>query len=346
LPYPSQVTKRFLFFERDHGAVVMAAPLGGRGAPHRPVLLRESIELLAAERGGWFIDCTLGLGGHAEAILEASATSRVIGLDRDAQAIGLAEERLARFGDRFQAVHADFRDLAAVVAKAQAENVSGILADLGASSLQLDSPERGFSFRHDAPLDMRMNAGSDEETVAQMLARLPQEEIARLIFEYGEERKSRRIAAFIVASRERGAPVATTMQLAELVIRAIGRRPGERIHPATRTFQALRIAVNRELAGLDQFVETAIDLLPPDGRFVAISFHSLEDRVIKRMLRLLSGRCECPPHVPVCSCGTRRAVEILTRRPVVPSEAETAENPRARSAKLRACRKLAPLIVS
>jgi 16S rRNA (cytosine1402-N4)-methyltransferase len=324
----------------------MAAPLGGRGAPHRPVLLRETIDLLAAERGGLFVDCTLGLGGHAEAILEASAEARVIGIDRDAQAIGLAEERLSRFGERFQAVHADFRDIAGVVAKARAEDVRGILADLGASSLQLDSPARGFSFRHDAPLDMRMNAGSDEETVAQMLARLPQEEIARLIFEYGEERRSRRIAALIVASRERGEPVATTGQLAEIVIRAVGRRPGERIHPATRTFQALRIAVNRELDGLDKFVETAIDLLPADGRFVAISFHSLEDRIIKRMLRLLSGRCECPPRVPQCSCGTRRAVEILTRRPVVPSEAETDENPRARSAKLRACRKLAPLIVS
>ena len=309
------------------------------------MLLRESIELLTAERGGWFIDCTLGLGGHAEAILEASPDSQVIGLDRDTQAINLAKERLSRFGKRFQTVHADFREIAGVVAKASVVSISGILADLGASSLQLDSPERGFSFRHDAPLDMRMNAGSDEETAAQMLARLPQEEIARLIFEYGEERKSRRIAAFIVASRERGEPVNTTAQLAEIVIRAIGRRPGDRIHPATRTFQALRIAVNRELEGLDQFVATAIDLLPPDGRFVAISFHSLEDRIIKRMLRLLSGRCECPPRVPVCSCGTRRAVEILTRRPVVPSESETAENPRARSAKLRACRKLAPLIV-
>jgi len=309
------------------------------------VLLRESIDLLAAERGGWFIDCTLGLGGHAEAILEASPDSRVVGIDRDTEAIDLAKERLARFGKRFQAVHADFREIAGVVAKASVDSISGILADLGASSLQLDSPERGFSFRHDAPLDMRMNAGSDEETAAEMLARLPQEEIARLIFEYGEERKSRRIAAFIVASRERGEPVNTTAQLAEIVIRAIGRRPGDRIHPATRTFQALRIAVNRELEGLDQFVATAIDLLPPDGRFVAISFHSLEDRIIKRMLRLLSGRCECPPRVPVCSCGTRRAVEILTRRPVVASESETAENPRARSAKLRACRKLAPLIV-
>ena len=321
----------------------MAAPLGGRGAPHRPVLLRETIELLAAECGGLFIDCTLGPGGHSEAILEASDTARVIGIDRDREALELAAKRLASFGARFRAVHADFRDLTGVVAKARVKNVNGVLADLGASSLQLDSPERGFSFRHDAPLDMRMNAGSDEETGAQLLARLAQEEIARLIFEYGEERRSRRIAALIVASRERGEAVTTTKQLADLVIKAIGRRPGDRLHPATRTFQALRIAVNKELDGLDQFVESAIDLLQTDGRLVAISFHSLEDRLIKRTLRRLSGRCECPPRVPRCSCGARRAVEILTRRPVVASEAEIAENPRARSAKLRACRKLAPI---
>ncbi|MEP6706581.1 MAG: 16S rRNA (cytosine(1402)-N(4))-methyltransferase RsmH [Pyrinomonadaceae bacterium] len=318
----------------------MAAPLGGRGAPHRPVLLRETIELLAVERGGWFIDCTLGLGGHSEAILEASDTARVIGIDRDREALGFAEKRLAHFGIRFRAVHADFREIDTVVAKTGAKKVCGVMADLGASSLQLDSPDRGFSFRHDAPLDMRMNAGSEEETAAELLGRLPQEEIARLIFEYGEERRSRRIASFIVTSRERGDPVATTKQLADTVVRAIGRRPGGRIHPATRTFQALRIAVNRELEGLDQFAESAIDLLQPDGRFLAISFHSLEDRIIKRTLRKLSGRCECPPRIPQCSCGARRAVEILTPRPVVPSETETAENPRARSAKLRACRKL------
>jgi 16S rRNA (cytosine1402-N4)-methyltransferase len=318
----------------------MAAPLGGRGAPHRPVLLRETIDFLAADRGGLFIDCTLGLGGHTEAILEAAETARVIGIDRDREAIAFAVERLARFGSRFQAVHANFRELAAVLENAGYASADGILVDLGASSLQLDSESRGFSFRFDAPLDMRMNAGSDEETAAELLAQLPQEEIARLIFEYGEERRSRRIAKFIVASRERGEAINTTGDLAEIVIRAIGRRPGDRIHPATRTFQALRIAVNRELEGLDQFATTAIDLLQPEGRFVAISFHSLEDRIIKQTLRRLSGRCECPPRMPQCSCGARRTVEILTRRPVVPGEIEIAENPRARSAKLRACRKL------
>jgi len=318
----------------------MAAPLGGRGAPHRPVLLRESIEFLAVERGGLFVDCTLGLGGHSEAILEASDTVRVIGIDRDLEAIEFAAERLARFGSRFQAAHANFRELPAVLANAGVQSADGVFVDLGASSLQLDSPERGFSFRHPAPLDMRMNAGGEEETAAELLAHLSQEEIAGLIFEYGEERRSRRIAKFIVDARERGEPIATTNDLAEVVIRAIGRRPGDRIHPATRTFQALRIAVNRELEGLDQFAETAIDLLQPEGRFVAISFHSLEDRIIKQTLRRLSGRCECPPRLPRCSCGARRAVEILTRRPVVPDEIEVAENPRSRSAKLRACRKL------
>lgn len=318
----------------------MAAPLGGRGAPHRPVLLREAIDFLAADRGGLFIDCTLGLGGHSEAILEAAETARVIGIDRDREAIAFAVERLARFGSRFRAVHANFRELTAVLENVGSASANGILVDLGASSLQLDSESRGFSFRFDAPLDMRMNAGSDEETAAELLAQLPQEEIARLIFEYGEERRSRRIAKFIVASRERGEAINTTGDLAEIVIRAIGRRPGDRIHPATRTFQALRIAVNRELEGLGQFAETAIDLLQPEGRFVAISFHSLEDRIIKQTLRRLSGRCECPPRMPQCSCGARRTVEILTRRPVVPVEIEIAENPRARSAKLRACRKL------
>ncbi|HYY57625.1 MAG TPA: 16S rRNA (cytosine(1402)-N(4))-methyltransferase RsmH [Pyrinomonadaceae bacterium] len=320
----------------------MAAPLGGMGAPHRPVLLPETIELLGPARGGLFVDGTLGLGGHAQAILEASADARVLGIDRDGEALALAAERLAPFGSRFRAVHADFRDIARVVEEAGAKVVSGVLVDLGVSSLQFDAGHRGFSFRHDAPLDMRMDAEGDEETAAELLARLPEEEIARLIFEYGEERRSRRIARWIVERRERGEPIKTTGELAELVARAVGRSRTDHIHPATRTFQALRIAVNRELEGLDEFVETAIDLLQAEGRFAAISFHSLEDRIIKRALRRLSGQCQCPPRVPVCSCGARRAVEILTRRPIVPGQPERDENPRARSAKLRAGRKLGP----
>jgi 16S rRNA (cytosine1402-N4)-methyltransferase len=317
----------------------MLAPLGGKGAPHRPVLLRETIELLAPGRGGLFVDCTVGLGGHSEAILDAGDT-RVIGIDRDPDALRLARNRLARFGSRFRAVHGDFRDLASVLAKASAGHVRGILADLGVSSLQLESPSRGFSFRHKGPLDMRMDAAGYEQTAADLLARLPEAEIARIIFEYGEERRSRRLARMIVEKRERGEPVHTTTELADLVLKAIGRRRTGGIHPATRTFQALRIAVNRELEGLDAWLEEAIELLQTEGRLVAISFHSLEDRIIKRGLRRLSGHCACPPGIPKCVCGARRAVEILTRRPISPSRRELSENPRARSAKLRACQKL------
>lgn len=318
----------------------MAAFMGGMGAPHRPVLLRETIELLGAARGGLFVDGTLGLGGHSDAILEAAPDSRVIGIDRDREALTLAKERLSRFGPRFRAFHANFREIERVMREAGETGASGVLVDLGVSSLQFDTAQRGFSFRQDAPLDMRMDAGSDEETAAELLARLPEEEIARIIFEYGEERRSRRIARWIVERRERGTPVRTTKELADLVARAVGAKRTDKIHPATRTFQALRIAVNRELDGLGEFVETAVDLLETDGRFAAISFHSLEDRVIKQSLRRLSGQCQCGPRVPICSCGARRAVEILTRRPIVPDETEVIENSRARSAKLRACRKL------
>ncbi|HLN98567.1 MAG TPA: 16S rRNA (cytosine(1402)-N(4))-methyltransferase RsmH [Pyrinomonadaceae bacterium] len=320
----------------------MAAPLGGRGAPHRPVLLRETIQFLALERGGLFVDCTVGLGGHSEAILETSSNTRVIGIDRDPAALSFASERLARFGPRFRTAHADFRELDRILKDLDETEAAGVLADLGVSSLQFDSPTRGFSFRFDAPLDMRMNPEGDEETAADLLLRLSEAEIAAIIFEYGEERNSRRIAKWIVESRERGEPITTTRELADLVARAAGRRKRWQIHPATRTFQALRIAVNRELEELGRFVATAIDLLQPDGRFVVISFHSLEDRIMKQELRRLSGYCQCAlrSRSDICRCGARRVVEILTKRPVVPVDSEIEQNPRSRSAKLRACRKL------
>jgi len=318
----------------------MAETGGGPVAPHRPVLLTEVVALLAPERGGLFVDATLGLGGHSEALLEASPDVRVLGLDRDREALRLATQRLARFGARFRAAHANFKDIARVMSEAGERDAAGLLADLGVSSLQLDTAERGFSFRHDAPLDMRMDAGGQEETAAELLARLPEEEIARVIYEYGEERRSRRIARWIVERRERGAPIEKTSELAELVARAVGHKRGERIHPATRTFQALRIAVNRELEGLGEFLDRAVDLLQPAGRLAVISFHSLEDRVVKRALQRLAGKCECDPRFPTCTCGARRAVELLTRRPVVPTPEEAESNPRARSAKLRACQKL------
>ncbi len=318
----------------------MVASLGGREAPHRPVLLRKTLEFLDVARGGLFVDGTLGLGGHSEAILEASPDTRVIGIELDSKSRQLAIERLARYGNRFRAVHANFREIARVLLEAGESEPNGVLVDLGVSSLQLDSPERGFSFRFDAPLDMRLDAEADADTAADLLQELSEEEIAAIIFRYGEERRSRRIARRIVARREAGTPVTTTRDLADLVAKSVGYDKSQRIHPATRTFQALRIAVNHELEGLDRFVETAVDLLRPDGRFVAISFHSLEDRIIKLELRRLSGSCQCPARLPVCSCGARRAVEILTRRPVTADEDEIRENPRARSAKLRACRKL------
>ena len=324
----------------------MAAPLGGRGAPHRPVLLRETTQLLAPERGGLFVDCTVGLGGHSESILEAAPETRVVGIDRDTSALSSASESLARFHGRFRAVHGDFRELDRILRDLDETEPAGILADLGVSSLQFDSPTRGFSFRFDAPLDMRMDTESNEESAADLLLRLSEEEIADIIFNYGEERNSRRIAKWIVESREQGKPITTTKELADLVARAAGKRKNWQIHPATRTFQALRIAVNRELENLGQFVSTAIDLLQVDGRFAVISFHSLEDRIMKHELRRLSGYCQCDARSrsTFCTCGAKRLVEILTKRPIVPDEFEIDANPRSRSAKLRACRKLAPEI--
>src|SRR4030095_10619623 len=271
----------------------MAALLGGRSAPHRPVLLRETMQFLAPERGGLFVDCTVGLGGHSQAMLGAATETRAIGIARDAAALGSARDRLADFGERFRAVHADFRELERILSELEEAQPAGILADLGVSSLQFDSPTRGFSFRFDAPLDMRMNPEGDEESAADLLLRVPEEELAAIIFEYGEERNSRRIAKWIVESREQGKPITTTKELADLVARAAGKRKNWQIHPATRTFQALRIAVNRELENLGRFVATVVGLLQPDERLVVISFHSLEDRIMKQELRRLSGYCQC-----------------------------------------------------
>lgn len=317
----------------------MAALLGGIGAPHRPVLLDETLNFLAPERGGLFVDCTVGLGGHTEAILNASSDTRVLGIDRDPAALDYSRQRLASFAQRFKSVHANFHDVTNILHEANETQIAGVLADLGVSSLQFDTPERGFSFRFDAPLDMRMDTTSGL-TAAELLAELPEVEIARIIFEFGEERHSRRIARRIVARREQGNPIQTTKELADVVLQSMGGGKWKQVHPATKTFQALRIAVNKELEGLTEFTQASIDLLEPEGRFVVISFHSLEDRIIKQELRRLSGHCQCPPRLPVCACGSRKAVEVLTRRPVTASEEEVNENPRARSAKLRACRKL------
>lgn len=307
---------------------------------HQPVLAVETLRLLNPQKGEVFIDATLGLGGHSELILKAADDVRLIGIDRDAEAIVYARERLSSDGERVKIFQANFSEIKRIAAEAEVEQVDGILADLGVSSLQFDSAKRGFSFRFDAPLDMRMNGDSDEETAAELLENLSEEEIANVIYKYGEERFSRRIARRIVERRERGEPVTTTAELARLVEKSVRRKPQDKIHPATKTFQALRIAVNGELDVLETFLRDAIDLLKPDGRLAVITFHSLEDRIVKQTLQKLSGKCFCPPRLPICFCGAEKKIEILTRKPLIASDAETQSNPRSRSAKLRACLKL------
>jgi 16S rRNA (cytosine1402-N4)-methyltransferase len=307
---------------------------------HRSVLLAEVIELIGANRGGLFVDTTLGLGGHAEAILDSSPVNKVIAIDQDEQAMDLAKPRLEKFGGRITFVHANFASIKDVLQSMGHDKVDGILADLGVSSLQLDSEERGFSFRFDAPLDMRMDQSSDDPTAADLLKTLSEWEIADIIYRFGEERHSRRIAKRIVEKREAGSPVTTTTELAELVERSVRRSRRDKIHPATRTFQALRIAVNRETEILEQFLIDAIESLNPDGRVAIITFHSLEDRIVKQVFNKMSGKCSCPPRLPQCVCGATKSVEILTRKPVIAGEAEIEVNPRSRSAKLRVAKKV------
>ena len=291
---------------------------------HVPVMTAEALQFLRPERGGIFVDCTVGLGGHARALMEAGA-SRLIGLDRDRDALALARETLAPWSDRVELVHADYRSLADVLDRRNVDLVDGALADLGVSSLQFDAPGRGFSFQRDEPLDMRMDR-SEGDTAADLVARATEHELADAIFMYGEERFSRRVARAIVEARAL-APVETTGRLAAIVRRAIPRRGPMRIDPATRTFQALRIWVNRELVGLDRFVEVAARRLRDAARLVVITFHSLEDRVVKHTLRALDR-------------GGDARLQVLTKKPVSPGDAEVARNPRARSAKLRAAERV------
>ncbi|MEP7075533.1 MAG: 16S rRNA (cytosine(1402)-N(4))-methyltransferase RsmH [Acidobacteriota bacterium] len=307
---------------------------------HTPVLLEETIRLLEPEEGGLFVDTTLGLGGHSEAILKASDETELIAIDQDAAAIAKAGTRLAPFGSRARLVHANFSEIRSVVQGMTKEQPQGILADLGVSSLQFDSDSRGFSFRFDAPLDMRMDQGGGRETAADILATRSGEEIANIIYQFGEERHSRRIARRIVEAREQGEPVKTTGELVRLIERSVRRSPRDKIHPATRTFQALRIAVNNELEIIEGFLLDSVEILKTEGILAVITFHSLEDRIVKQVFQRLAGKCSCPPRIPQCICGAAKRVEILTRKPVIPGEGEISANPRARSAKLRACKKL------
>ena len=303
-----------------------------------PVLLAESLEGLGAGRGGLFVDATVGLGGHSEALLEASPGVRLVGIDRDPAALERAARRLERFGDRVRLVHATFqRFREAMAGLGVGGGIAGVLADLGVSSLQLETAERGFSFRLDGPLDMRMGLG--DLTAADVVNQCSEGELEKIFREYGEERQARRIARAIARARTES-PFETTGQLRKLVAEVKGPRAAreEKIDPATRVFQALRIEVNAELAGLEAFIQEAVDLLETDGRLVVISYHSLEDRIVKNTLRDLARGDVDPvtgrPH------SETQLIEVLTRKPVRPAEEEVVLNPRSRSAKLRAARRL------
>jgi len=305
-----------------------------------PVLPAEVLRFLSPKPGRIYLDGTLGGAGHASLILEASTPDGVlIGLDRDEAALAAARDRLAPFGARVRLFHRNFAELADLLAELGIARIDGFLLDLGVSSHQLDSGERGFSFQQDAPLDMRMDTGKGE-TAAELVNGLPEEELIRVIREYGEERWAKRIASFIVRARAE-APIETTLQLTDLIKGAIPRGAWEeRLHPATRTFQALRIAVNDELGSLERGLTAGLSLLKSGGRGVVISFHSLEDRIVKNTFRTLARGCTCPKDFPRCVCGTVPLVRVLTGKPVMAADAEVAINPRARSAKLRAVEKL------
>jgi 16S rRNA (cytosine1402-N4)-methyltransferase len=304
---------------------------------HEPVLYSEVIEALRPPReDGTLVDATVGLGGHAEGLLERYPGARLIAIDRDPEALRRSQERLARFGDRVTFHRGRHESLIDILKQSQVDKVSGLVADLGVSSMQLDDAQRGFSFRYDAPLDMRM--GVDGATAADLVNGLDEAELARILREWGEEPLARRIARAIVQARAE-ARVETTTRLAE-IIRTVKRAKKHEIDPATLTFQALRIATNEELTGLDRFIDDAVDVLEPGARIAVISFHSLEDRIVKRAFRRLEGECTCPPGMPVCGCGAKEVVTILTGRPVIASEEEVDRNPRSRSAKLRVAEKV------
>lgn len=302
---------------------------------HQPVLLRETIEELVTKKDGIYVDCTLGGGGHTEAILSASPDTRVIGIDQDTEALKASAERLAPYGDRAVFVWNNFRNIDAVLSELGIEKVDGFLFDLGISSPQLDHADRGFSYQQDAPLDMRMNRESTGLTARDIVNTYTEEELAEILWKYGEERWAKRIAAFIVESREKK-PLETTGELVSVIKAAIPKKVRqEGHHPAKKSFQALRIAVNDELNIIAPAMEAAARHLNPGGKLAVISFHSLEDRIVKETLKYLAADCICPPHQIVCTCNKERLIKITVRKPIVAGEAELQENPRARSAKLR-----------
>ena len=320
-------------------AVFVSSSSGASPSRHEPVLLKECLELLAPPRGGTAVDCTVGMGGHSRALLEAvGPTGLVVGLDRDGESLAMAADTLREFGRCFLPLKADFRDLPEILEQRKLGPVHALLADFGFSSFQMDSPERGFSFSQDGPLDMRLDR-SQVLTAAALLRDSSEEELASILRNYGEERFARRIARAIATHRRR-APIDTTRRLAKIVETTVPPFRGTHLHPATRTFQALRIAVNGELEGLEEFVEVACRALAPSGRAAFIAFHSLEDRAVKKTLLRLTPHCTCPPELPACVCGRKGIVERVNRKALRPSAREVQSNPRAPSARLRVVRRL------
>lgn len=307
----------------------------GGQVPHQPVLYQQVMNALAPEKGSLFLDGTLGAGGHAKGILQASTPhGQLLGLDRDAEAMKMARQRLRAYKDRLILRQASYRNAPDILDQVGWKRVNGILLDLGVSSMQIDQPQRGFSFMEDGPLDMRFDQ-DQEVTAADILNSLEEPELVSIIWEYGEERYSRQIARAIVDAR----PIQTTRDLARLV-QSVVPGHGSQIHPATRTFQALRIATNEELEVLSTALPELLNRLEPAGRIAIISFHSLEDRIVKQYFKKESSDCLCPPKQPVCTCGHQASIKVLTKKPVRPDKHEIEHNPRARSARLRVAEKL------
>ncbi|ACH37512.1 16S rRNA (N4-methyl-C1402)-methyltransferase [Citrifermentans bemidjiense Bem] len=307
---------------------------------HISVLPDEVLQALSPRSGGVYVDGTLGGAGHAGLILTASAPDgQLIGFDRDEEAIAVARERLQVFGGRVRIIHRNFAGIAQALAEIGVDGIDGFVLDLGVSSHQLDRDERGFSFMHDAPLDMRMDRSSGQ-SAADLVNTLPEGELYRIISEYGEERWAKRVASFIVKARDER-PIETTLQLVDVIKGSIPKAKWEeRLHPATRTFQALRIAVNEELKSLEEGLEGLLSLLKQGGRGAVISFHSLEDRIVKEGFRAAATGCTCPKELPICICGRVPRFKLVTRKPITAGEAEVAANPRSRSAKLRVVEKI------
>lgn len=301
---------------------------------HRPVLLRECIDALAIRPDGIYVDGTLGRGGHSEEIVKRLTSGRLIAIDQDSQAIDEAGKRLAPYGDRVMLVKGNFRELGRILDALEIESVDGMLFDLGVSSPQLDEAARGFSYKNDAPLDMRMDR-SASFTAGELVNTWSEAELKRILWDYGEERFAGRIAGQIVKVREER-PIETTSELVEIIKKAMPAAAlREKQHPAKRTFQAIRIAVNDELGAVEELMRQAPDRLAPGGRLCVISFHSLEDRIVKNGIAARENGCTCPREAPVCTCGFVRTLKSVTRKPITAGEEELSQNPRARSAKLR-----------